>query len=132
MRAVERRILRVPAEGLPHQPDRFLHAAAEDLSLRFRHGRRQRQNDGAQTARRGGVRHAAALGDAVDLHQRLRQQLGEHQRHHRAAAVMGGEHRQPLRRRQGDSGTPSSLMRVVNGAAAAIGSCRSLKRQPGA
>lgn len=102
--------MRAPSNGascgcqpmrLPHQPDRLLHAAAENLALRLRHRRRQRQNDGAQTARRGGVRHAAALCDAVDLHQRLRQQLAQHQAHHRAAAVMGGEYRQPLGRRQG-------------------------------
>ena len=78
----------------------LLHAAAEDFALRFRHRRRQGQNDVSQLARRGRTQHFGALGRAVDLHQRLRQQLREHQRHHGTAAVVRGKHRQTFLRCQ--------------------------------
>ncbi len=94
-------ILRVPTHRFPYQSDGFKHAAAEDLALLLRHRRRQGQNNGAQLAGRSREAQTQARRHAVDLSQRLSQQLTQHVGHQRAAAVLGREHRQTLIQRQG-------------------------------
>ena len=90
----------MPAHRFPDDGDGFKHAATENLALLLWHGRGQGQDQGAQLARRCREAQTQARGDAVDLPQRLRQQLAQHVRHQRTAAVLRREDRQPLVLRQ--------------------------------
>lgn len=90
----------MPAHRFPDNGDGFKHAATEDLALLLWHGGGQRQDQRAQLARRRREAQAQARGDAVDLPQRLCQQLAQHVGHQGAAAVLRREDRQALVLRQ--------------------------------
>ena len=83
----------VPAHAFPDQANGLRHTLAQDAAFSLWHAGRHGQGDAVELARDAGSALARTLGRAVDLCQRLGQDLGQHERHQRAARIERLEHR---------------------------------------